>query len=471
MIRIASWRRVAVRRLAIVGFGAFLIGGLAVGGCWLAERELRLPKGSSFLLVTLDTTRRDVVSPYGADPKITPNLQRLADAGTLFWNAYARASSTNPAHSTIMTGLTLRQHGVFNNRTPLPSNVDTLPEAFARAGFETAAFPSIPHVGERFEWRGFGHFRPARTALDAREATDRILEWLQNRDTNGPFFAWLHYWDPHRPYDPPEHVQDLFYDGDPYAGPMPLAEQPHFQARGTVERAREWLGDRRDPKWPRAMYTGEVHYMDRQFGRLIAYLDKSGLADRTAILVIADHGESLGEHGILYDHVDLYEPQVRIPFIARLPGFPEGLRPEVLVSQVDVVPTIVDLLRVSLQHELAGTSLVPWLSEETPSVPPPHRRLVYEHAHNLRVALRHDRWKLIWPTTEVHYLRSEPQLYDLMTDPGEERNLAGLRPEILEYMSGGLDPWIRLGHIDPASGAVQVAPEALEELRALGYLD
>src|SRR5690606_34185675 len=133
------------------------------------------------LLVTLDTTRRDFLSPYGADPKVTPHLQRLADSGTLFWNAYSQANTTNASHLSIMTGLTLRQHGVFNNRTPVPEEVDTLPEAFHRAGFETAAFPSVAHVGEEFAWRGFDHFFPAAPELDARQATDRILEWLETR--------------------------------------------------------------------------------------------------------------------------------------------------------------------------------------------------------------------------------------------------------------------------------------------------
>lgn len=454
---------------------AVLLTSAVIGGCGASQRQAPSRGPESLLLITLDTTRRDFISPYGADPRLTPNLQELADSGTLFWNAYAQANNTNPAHLTIATGLTLRQHGVFNNRLRLPEDVDTLPEAFSRAGFETAAFPSAPHVGEDFGWRGFDRLVPARRQIDARAATDRILDWLASRDTSRRFFAWLHYWDPHAIYLPPAKIQELFYDGDPYAGSELLAERPHFERRKLGEKMRRWLGRRRDPEWPRAMYAGEVHYMDRELGRLMAYLDRSGLAERTAVFVIADHGESLGEHGIFYGHAGLYETQLHIPFMVRVPGFPGGSRPENLVSQVDVAPTIAELFGVSLRHavpgEPTGVSLVPWLTDAA-SARSARTRLVSEHADNLEVAHRRGRWKLIFSVAEDPVLPSRPRLYDLEADPREEHDLSTQRPDILEQLEKGLDPWISLGRVWASERApIEVSPEAIERLRALGYVD
>lgn len=448
-----------------------VLGGLAVEGCQQGGQPRRLPNGTSLLLVTLDTTRRDFVSPYGADPRITPNLQRLADEGTLFWNAYSQANTTSPTHLTIMTGLTLREHGVFNNRTSVPEELDTLPEALARAGFETAAFPSIPHVGEDFGWQGFDRFAPAEGDVDARDATNRVIEWLEARDSGRPFFAWLHYWDPHTPYFPPSDIQSMFYDGDPSVGPELLLSRPFFRGRPLGKKVRRWLEGRRDPEWPPAMYAGEVHYVDRELGRLIAYLEERGIGERTAIVVVADHGESLDEHGIFYTHAGLYEPQVRIPFLVKAPGLPGGLKPEILVSQIDVVPTIMELLGVSLQHEPAGMSLVPWLADEASSARPPRKGLIYESAHNRMVSRRLGRWKLIWPIDSVAHLRSQPHLFDLEEDPDEEYDLHELHPQILERMSEDLDSWTSLGVVDPSKEAVHLPDEALDRLRALGYVN
>ncbi|MEA2627189.1 MAG: hypothetical protein QOD06_3234 [Candidatus Binatota bacterium] len=427
----------------------------------------RLPKGTSVLFVTLDTTRRDFLSPYGADPRFTPRLSALAARGATFLNAFSQTNNTNPAHLTMMTGLRAADHGVFDNLTLLGDGVDTLPLAFHRAGFETVAFPSVPHVGEGLRWRGYDRLLPAVRELEAHETTERVLTWLSTRDEKRPFFAWVHYWDAHAPYTPPEDVQREFYHGDPYSGGEPFAKRPFFQSGYAPKVVVQWIGQKSDPEYPRAMYAGEIHNIDRELGRVLEFLDRSRGADRCAVIVIADHGESLGEHDIFFDHRGLYETQLHIPFLLRVPGFPAGLRPATRVSQLDLAPTLVELFGVNLEHELRGSSLVPLLRGEPSEALEGRRWLVHEANRNTEVAVRSGRWKLIWPI-EKERPGAVPRLFDLEADPAEVHDLSESRGDVVADLSARLRPWIAAGAKAPHHEVAE--SDAVRRLKALGYV-
>lgn len=428
-----------------------------------------LPSNTSVLLVTLDTTRRDFLSPYGAHAGVSPNLSEFAKTGALFEAAYAQSNVTNPSHISIMTGLTVRNHGIFNNLEPLPQDLDTLPAAFARSGYETAAFPSVPHLGEHLRWRGFERFAMAEGELAAGETTSRFLRWFGARkDPERPYFAWVHYWDPHAPYAPPEDLVPRFYQGNPLEGPAKITDHYFFQKYASADMLKEWLGETRDPEWPLAMYRAEIHNVDRELRKIFEAIDESDQSGRTVVIVIADHGESLGEHGLFYDHPGLYETQVQIPFLMRVPGFPAGIRRTEMVTQVDLVPTLADLVGVEMRHETDGMSLVPLLRNEEAPTFEARDSFVYEHAHNIQVAHRRGKWKLIWSVTKALPLPEKPVLFDVVADPGERTNLAGDHPDLVDELREGIEPWIELGRVHRRE-EIEVDPENLERLRALGY--
>ncbi|MEA2627190.1 MAG: hypothetical protein QOD06_3235 [Candidatus Binatota bacterium] len=456
---------------------AVLILALATGGCEREEHHAPaettkrwLPEGSSVLLVTLDTTRRDFVSPYGADAAITPNLTELARDGTLFLNAYSQTNVTNPSHVSIMTGLRAIDHGVFNNQTRLPKRIDTLPEAFHRAGYETAAFPSSRHVGQDLGWEGWDRLEPAEPELNARQVTERFLRWIGGRRQDRPFFVWLHYWDPHAPYTPPEAQQKRFYRGDPYGGAHRLADHPYFRLAASGKALAAWIGDRTDPEYPRAMYAGEVSFVDEQLGLVLASLRRHGVDQRTAVVVIADHGESILEHDIFFAHAGLYETQLRIPFLARIPGFPRGLRPDALVTQVDVAPTLMELFGIELKQPPKGRSLLPLLRGEPAEDLAAREALVHESAHNRQLASRKGKWKLVWPVLkQQRFLPEKPQLFDLAADPGELQDLAAARPDVVQELLKPLRPWLTRRHLGARKG--KLGKDAMDRLKALGYVD
>lgn len=433
---------------------------LAALGCGGAE----IPAPRSLLLITLDTTRADYLSCLGGPPGVTPHLDALAARAALFTNARSETNVTNPSHLTILSGLPAIEHGVFDNSRRVPRNLDTLATAFQRAGHATAAFLGVRHLAQGIGWRGFDVLPDVRGYPPAREVANRALAWMQQ--ARHPFFLWVHFYDPHFDYDPPRGAVARFYTGDPKAGPDPLIRSaPYFEIYPDLG----FLAGVRDRAWPRALYAAEVHTVDAEVGRLLGALERMGLGGDTAVVVAADHGESLGEHDIYYSHRGIYEPQLRIPLIVHVPGLPPT-RSTADVSTLDIAPTLADLFGLELDHELPGIDLMPLLrGEELPALD--ERRVhVHQNAHNHAVAVRQGSFKLILSISDDHPLLSRPpQLFDLEHDPGEERNLAEQQPERVAALREIAKPWIQLG---PAGRAPShLSEEEVEGLRGLGYLD
>ncbi len=438
----------------------------ATAGC---DHQRPLAEGMNLLLITLDTTRADYVSPFGGDPRITPRLQALADRSAAFTRALSETNVTSPSHLTIMSGLRMIEHGVMSNLATVPEDVDTLAEAMKRSGYRTAGIPAASHVGSRMKWRGFDLLAAVDGVATAAEVTSRALDWLEE-PADAPFFLWVHYFDPHGLYQPPPDVAAEFYQGDRESGDRPkIAEHEFFSRKKFPRRLIKWLGDTRDPDYPRAMYAAEIHTVDRQLGRLLAGLEQAGLAQDTVVVVVADHGESLGEHGIYYGHDGIYEQQLKIPLIIHVPGL-AATRSDALVTTLDLAPSIGELTGIRLRRESSGLSLVPLLRGEDDPAFAARRRFVHQHAKNHAVALREDGWKLIWPIYKRDpVLPNQPELYHLREDPDELVNLAAAQPERVRAMREQLRPWIELGRVKRGD-APALDEAALEHLRALGYL-
>ncbi len=445
------------------GWRIAVAAGILLAGCG------RGATGPNVLLITLDTTRADYISPLGADPRITPHLQALADRSSLFTRATSETNVTNPSHLTIMTGLRALEHGVMSNEVPVPESVDTLAQALRRAGYVTAGFPAVPHAGPGMRWPGFDLLYPVGNVIRARINTDRAIAWLRDHD-GGAFFLWVHYFDPHAIYEPPADVASAFYQGAREAGDgPPIASSEFFDRSFAGPYLRSWLGDTRDPEYPRAMYAAEIHYTDREVGRLLADLEAKGYRDDTVVVVVADHGESLGEHEIYYDHVGIYEPQLRIPLIIHAPGFAAS-RSDAAVSTLDVAPTVSELTGAEFRHQVSGLSLVPLMRGEASAAVTGRSPMISQHAKNHAAAVREGPWKLIWPINPAHeVLPGKPELYHLEDDPGELVNLATAEPERVRDLARSLRPWIDLGVAAPDE-ATHLDDAAREQLKALGYL-
>ncbi len=394
----------------------------------------------SILLITLDTTRADHLEPYGASNVETPALSRLADNGIVFEHAVATSPVTAPAHASLLTGLYPPRHGVRNNSTHyLPEDVPTLAEWLSAAGYRTAAFVSTVILERRYgldqgfevyddEIRSSAASDERRMTVERRAGTtaDRALAWLDALDGDESFFLWVHFYDPHIPYSPPSPWAESVSETEPT--------------------------------------TAEIAYMDSQIGRLLQH--PRAAADDVIVTAIGDHGESLGEHGEKTHGLLVYDSTLRVPWILRLPGGNSGVRIAAPISQVDLVPTIAELVNLGPDNDvdaLDGRSLVPLLRGEkgTPE------RLLFAESEVPFFAYGWSRLRTVRQGAMKFIDAPVKELYDLSLDPGELSNLAAEHRADVQRLAAEIETWADRG--DAADSAVAVDSETAAMLHALGY--
>ncbi len=411
---------------------------LAGSACNRVELQTAPESGRpNVLLVTIDTLRADHVGVYGAPEAQTPSLDALATGGTRFETAIAATPLTLPSHASLLTGLDPPRHGVRHNGVyHLGDRVETLAERFRAAGYATGAITGAVVLARRYGLdQGFERYDDGTTSRvsgaggflerNAGEVTDRALGWLGS--ASHPFLLWVHYYDPHHDYRPPQPFASRF------------AANP---------------------------YDGEIAYVDSELGRLLDGLESRGLRERTLILVTSDHGESLGEHGESTHAYTLYDAVLRVPLILSGPGVPQGRVVPSLVRAVDVAPTLLALAGLPAFAEADGEPLTPHLQDG----PPPPARLAYSETLATRIE---QGWSPLFAArSERHLLvrAPRPELYDVEADPAQLENLIAtdperFRPEI-ERLARALDERI--------AGSEEQTPLALDgdslaQLRSLGY--
>jgi choline-sulfatase len=408
------------------------------GACARAPQPPRPAR--HLVIVTVDTLRADRVGCYGSTTVATPHLDRIAREGAFAPDASAHVPLTRPSHVSLFTGLLPAVHGIRDNVSPaLDAAVPTLAETLQAAGFRTGAFVSSVVLSRQSGLhRGFDTYSDAFDAGtdDARflntiqkrgdGPTAEAVAWLEREAPSGArLFGWLHLYDPHDPYEPPE----------PYASRY--ADRP---------------------------YDGEVAYADELVGRLDGALARLGLRDDTLLVVTSDHGEGLGEHGEEVHGYFVYETTLRVPLLLRGPGVTAGTRVPGTAHTIDVLPTVHAVLGLAPPARTDGRDLAPALAGGTaPPDAPTYAESLTPLLHygwsDLR-ALRDGRFKYV--------LAPRPELYDLRDDPGELRNLAdadGARAQALRAALLG-----RIAGETRASATVSVPPDVLERLGALGYV-
>ena len=426
-------------------------------------------RGLNVVLVILDAARADRFGAYGFHRPTTPEIDRIAGESVVFERAYTPAVYTLGAMASLWTSQPPdRHHGDVSFSAKLPKDRLTLAELLGARGIHTAGFVANTVAGglNGFD-RGFSEFHELWRTVGSRGDAFRAV-WPGWLDENGGrrFFAYLHFREPHSPYDPEPPFDTLFGPDGPI--PKSARRPPGDSWIVDVNQGRRTLSaDETDHL--RRLYEGNLAYADREVGELRRALESRGLWDRTVFIVAADHGEALLEHGWIGHNVQLYEESVRVPLVVRLPpaAGARGRRVKALADLIDVAPTIADLfgaLDAGAAAAFAGRSLLP-VVEGAPGKPVVLSRTVWDRPIYARFDGRH---KLVYETRT-----GTARLFDLEDDPGEYRDRAGEEPIVAAYHRQALQETIaRLARRPVTSGADEegMTREQCENLKTLGYI-
>ncbi len=507
------WRLRGPRGVSLVIAVASL---LLVG--WAASGALPLPSAPSepaagapnVLWVTIDTVRADHMSSYGGRAE-TPSFQRVADAGVLFERAFSQIAVTGPSHTTMLTGTGPWTHGTLLNGIPIREELTTLPELLRGQGYRTGAFVSayvldgelgfdrgfdtyddelgaFPGLGELVFFRSVAmlrrHLDPD-MVVERRgdRTTDKAITWLEGRD--GPWFLWVHLFDPHGPYEPPAPYDSAYAEG---------LQRSVQQGRLVVDQydvapyLRRSLDGVTSVPWVVAQYDGEIAYADAQLGRLLDHLEARGLLDSTLLVVNGDHGESLGEHRVWFDHGDdLYDPSTWVPLAIKPPGGAHaGAVVDDPVELLDLAPTILDLLGLAAAPSMEGRTLRDTMQGTGHRMQA--RGLCFDRPANLEAraagTITEPTWRLasLRASSSLFVRRESPEhadeYYDLSEDPSQERSELEARlqdpdgAQLMGLLADQTDRLMKGMSTEMVERSTQeLSSEAEEALRALGYIE
>jgi arylsulfatase A-like enzyme len=486
------------------------------------------------ILFSFDTVRPDHLGAYGASARVSPNFDALAGNGTIFTRCVAASSWTIPSHAAIFTGRApshIGGHVVLQSRggdVSLPKEAITLAEIFRAAGYHTAGFigghtlsaafgfdqgfevfndgmpPSISSLADRIflarpiaRWTraaprrllklvdpillavsnylySEAHTLPPevkvaytrgerRFANRADEVNQKVSAWLDRRPPR-PFFLFVHYFDAHDPYDPPA----------PYAPAGADRSLGFILSNGIAERVLTGRGPLTESERSGliADYDGEIAFLDHQFGLLMERLKVEGALDNAIVAAVSDHGESFGEHGLVFHGHFLYDDLTRMVFLLQGRGVPAGRREEMPVSGIDVAPTLLDLAGVEPPGTFEGRSLRPLLAGR----PMEGRPVFSEIFGRLRNWEAWDVFRRTLFSVEAGGLKlirdtkGKTELFDLPVDPGEAVNLAAGRPADVARLEALLSDYTSRAAPAPPDSDERLSDDALEGLRGLGYI-
>jgi arylsulfatase A-like enzyme len=418
----------AKKSLLLILLVILLIG----AGIWFAAQQRPSVSGiRHVVLISIDTCRADYLSCYGYGRPTTPNIDALARQGYLFSHAMTPIPLTLPAHASMLTGTIPPVHGKHENKDVYfdPSHV-TLAALLKKKGYRTGAFLGSQvlnsHLGlnRGFDTYDDGFDQPERRAGEVNSAA---FEWLE-KQKNNPVFLFLHYYDPHDAYEPPEPFATTFKE---------------------------------------SLYAGEIAYTDHCIGQAIAKLKTLGMYESSLIIVTADHGEMLGEHGEPTHMYFIYQSAMKVPLVCKLPGSIAAQRIDCLASIIDIVPTVCDLLDIETPAPIQGKNLAGYFNSTPPQ---PEDRYLYceslyptKYEGNTLLGLIGKQWKYIQTT--------RPELYDLQKDPGEQTNLVTDQPQqariLKDRLAQLLEQTVRYGK---GQEEIPLDEETLKHLSSLGYV-
>ncbi len=404
------------------------------------------------LWIVIDSLRQDRLGCYGYPRATSPHLDGLARESVLFSQAISPHIPTQPAHTTLFSGRDVFEHQIVaqGGLRELDPAIRLLPDLLREQGYFTAAVDNIGRwIEPAFEaydpyprWSHDGTV-PWRNGEEVTARGLRMLDQAaREREGGRPFFLFFHYWDPHTPYLPPPPFDRMFYAGDE-KDPSHRSMDPVWASPWFANYFSEWLSGVRDIEYVKAQYDACIAYADACLAHVLNRLGELGLWEETLVLVQADHGEELDEHGCWFDHHGLYDTNVRVPLILRLPGARHsGKQVDRMVSVADLAPTVLELVgRADLSAGMGGRSLAPLL-EGTP-VDLPEALYLTECTWMRKRGWRTGEWKLIEALEPDIYGKPPVELYHLPSDPGEQRNLAETRPGEVARLREARDAHVR----------------------------
>jgi arylsulfatase A-like enzyme len=413
--------------------------------------------GPNIILISIDTLRADHLHGYGYERETSPTLDSLMQKGVSFRQAISPAPWTLPSHVSLFTSLYPHTHGVIAQTLALNEEVTTLPMALKSAGYTNGAVTTMPHLTPRHGFgRGFEFY--ICEEVPAPIAFKRSLEWL-SRVESKRFFFFLHLFDVHTDYTPLPRYLEMFES--PYEGEIAGKASTLYKVRsGEVVLSDE------DVRRLIALYDGGIRQLDDRLGVFLAALERKNLLSNTVVIITADHGEEFLDHGgVLHDNT-LYDELIRVPLIMFGPGVPAGKVVEKQVEIIDIMPTILELSGAKAPPNMEGRSLLPLITQDDPE----WTELAFAEAdwknevYDVKRAVRTGRYKLYY---DRH--TKEEELYDLLLDPAEKRNILKELPDVAASLRKELKAWMATERGRPAK--MRLTEDEKKRLRALGYFD
>ncbi len=421
-------------------------------------------KPVSVIMISVDTLRVDALGSYGNRAARTPNIDRLAKEGVLFENTLSQAPATGPSFSSILTSKYPAEHGVLHSTKALEEDQLTMAEIFQQSGYRTGAFVSCSILSSKYGFsQGFDEYNEKFTRnysrdhveRDARHVTKAAISWLSSSKEK-PFFLWVHYFDPHTPYQ--KHAsRDLDNEVGKYA----------FIRGIEKERSEDRLA--RHLPMIKKLYADEVAYTDDHVGKLMGELRRLGVIDNTLVILNSDHGEELFDHNFFHGHYkSMHQSVLHVPLIFRFPrALPGGQRIDDVVENIDILPTVLSAVGIKHPKGLSGYDLlapmkgakkmprrIAWAQRE------PYKRMPGGDAF----AAWADRWKFI------SFSRAKNQLFNLEKDPSEHFNTIDTEPKRASVFEKELQTWRGRGNHMQAVDRTQLEAESLMVLKNLGYV-
>ncbi len=404
------------------------------------------PSELNILFITLDTTRADHLGCYGYDKVETPNIDKIAQNGILFKNATSQAPLTLPSHSSMFTGTYPFYHGVRDNGGfYLEPDKTTLAEILKEQDWATSAFigafvldsrwgldQGIDYYYDNFDLAKYKTISLDSVQREGGEVIAPFFDWLEDNHQN-KFFSWIHLYDPHTPYDPPEPYKTQYSDS------------------------------------PWGLYDGEIAYVDFLIGKVLDNLKEKKLLEKTIIVIVGDHGESLGQHRESGHGFFVYDATTLVPLIIQLPS--PKLKNKLISAQVetiDIMPTLLQILDISIPQEVQGKSLIPLILGENPA----KERYAYSESFYPRY---HYGWSELhsFRNGRYKYIKSpKPELYDIIADPRETTNIYNNNTSIAQEFEQNLTELIEKSSSAgiEEKGPQKLDEETLQKLMALGYI-
>ncbi len=418
----------------------------------------------NILLFTIDACRPDHLSCYGYTRNTTPNIDKLIKKGVLFTHAFSQSAWTTPGMISIFTSLYPPAHAVDAKGKTLKEDVLTLPEVLKRNGY---AVPVLPRFIDIPNYWHLGFDGVDKEQFQGKEGEDllKLLEAYKDRK----FFIWYHYHGLHLPYNPPDPYDEIFTKNDNKSSDT---ESVSIVKRQSVIKHGSAIFNANDENTVIALYDGQIRQLDDYIKQLTERMKEWDIFDNTIIIITSDHGEELFEHGFLGHastslNAKLYDEIIRIPLIIL---WPKKLKHTVInnyVQQIDIMPTIIDLLGLPVPDGLQGNSLLPFMQDKSldnvkPAPAHNEQRAVFcetilggyqstEEMKKIRLrCIRTERWKLIYTNTSPGSFSKENlnndkgkfELYDLKSDPGEQNNVVEKHPDIVNELKRCMGGWV-----------------------------